>query len=132
VNYQQARDYLLDKPEAWEDFPFRLAVAVMKVGDKMFATLSSKDDQASMNLKCDPHEAQILRDIFPAVRPGYHMNKRHWNTVSLDGSVPQGELQRMIDNSYALVVRGMPRKQRQALEIRHGSSALYGETATNR
>ena len=128
MNYQQARAYLLGKPEAWEDFPFRLQVAVMKIGEKMFATLSGDEQSASMNLKCDPHEALILRDIFPAIRPGYHMNKRHWNTVDLDGSVPAGELQRMIDSSYRLVVKGMPRQQRQALELRNGREALYGET----
>jgi predicted DNA-binding protein (MmcQ/YjbR family) len=128
VNYQQARAYLLGKPEAWEDFPFRLQVAVMKIGEKMFATLSGDEQSTSMNLKCDPHEALILRDIFPAIRPGYHMNKRHWNTVDLDGSVPAGELQRMIDNSYRLVIKGMPRQQRQALELRNGREALYGET----
>ncbi len=60
-----------------------------------------------MNLKCDPAEAEMLRDIFPAVIPGYHMNKRHWNTVELDGSIPDSEIQRMVDNSFALVVGGL-------------------------
>jgi predicted DNA-binding protein (MmcQ/YjbR family) len=78
-----------------------------------------------MILKCDPHEALILRDIFSAVKPGYHMNKRHWNTVLLDGSIPRGEVERMADNSYALVVRGMRKADRQALEIRHGKAVLY-------
>lgn len=100
----------------------------MKIGEKMFATLVDSAGSTRINLKCDPHEALILRDIFPAVRPGYHMNKRHWNTVDLDGSVPAGELQRMIDSSYRLVVKGMPRQQRQALELRNGREALYGET----
>ncbi len=81
----------------------------------MFATLverAAPDGQLcwQMNLKCDPHEALILRDIFSAVIPGYHMDKRHWNTVILDGSVPQGELQRFIDNSYLLVVNKLPVK----------------------
>ncbi len=125
MNYEQARQYLLSKPEAIEDFPFGFDVAVMKIHRRMFATLAQRDDTTSMNLKCDPHEALILRDIFPAVLPGYHMNKRHWNTVQLDGSVPAGEIQRMIDNSYALVVRGLTRAQRRALEIRHGKAALY-------
>ena len=125
MNYQQARAYLLGKPEAYEDFPFRPDVAVMKIDNKMFATLSGDGDTATMNLKCDPHEAQILRDIFTAVRPGYHMNKKHWNTIVLNDSVPRGELQRMIDNSYTLVVRNLSRARRQALEIRHGKDALY-------
>lgn len=127
MNYRQARDYLLGRPEAREDFPFGPEVAVMKIGDRMFATLSHGRPQqpASMNLKCDPHEALMLRDIFEAVLPGYHMNKRHWNTVLLDGSVPAGELARMIDNSYALVARRLPAAQRKALELRHGKAALY-------
>ena len=121
----QARQYLLSKPEAFEDFPFGPEVAVLKVGAKMFATLSQNKGVVDINLKCDPHEAVILRDIFPAIRPGYHMNKRHWNTVTLDGSIPDGEIERMVDNSYALVVKGMRRAERQALEIRHGKDALY-------
>jgi predicted DNA-binding protein (MmcQ/YjbR family) len=125
MNRESARNYLLEKPEAWEDFPFYPDVAVMKIGRKMFATLSEQDGVGRMNLKCDPNEALILRDIFPAVVPGYHMNKRHWNTVILDDSVPRGEIERMIDNSYSLVVRGLPARERQALEIRYGRSKLY-------
>ena len=78
-----------------------------------------------MNLKCDPEQALALRDIFTAVVPGYHMNKAHWNTVILDGSIPRGEIERMIDHSYGLVVKGLPKAQRTALEIRHGSDAIY-------
>lgn len=125
MNRRELRRYLLGKPEAVEGFPFGARVAVMKVRSKMFATLLVETDHVSMNLKCDPHEALILRDIFPAIKPGYHMNKQHWNTLVLDGSIPRSEIERMIDNSYALVVRGLPRTQRQALEIRHGSAALY-------
>ena len=125
MNYQQARDYLLGLPEAREDFPFGPDVAVMKVGDKMFATLALQEGSPRSNLKCDPDEALMLRDIFNGVIPGYHMNKRHWNTVLLDGTVPRGELERMIDNSYGLVVRGLKKAQRQALELRHGADAIY-------
>ncbi len=120
-----ARRYLLSLPEAVEDFPFGPDTAVMKISGKMFATLSQRDGPAAMNLKCDPNEALLLRDIFAAVSPGYHMNKRHWNTVRLDGSIPRGELERMIDSSYALVVRGLARTTRQGLEVRHGRQALY-------
>lgn len=127
MNHDEARDYLLGRPESFEDFPFGPDVAVMKIGTKMFATLvrGKEKEHATMNLKCDPNEALILRDIFTAVLPGYHMNKRHWNTIRLDGSIPQGEIERMIDNSYALVVKGLPRAQRQALEIRHGTETIY-------
>lgn len=119
------RTYLLAKPETVEDYPFGPDVAIMKVAGKMFATLSRDGDFMHMNLKCNPSEAEILRDIFESVKPGYHMNKKHWNTVVLDGSIPAGETQRMIDNSYALVVKGLPRSKRQALEVAHGSNALY-------
>jgi predicted DNA-binding protein (MmcQ/YjbR family) len=78
-----------------------------------------------MNLKCDPDEALALRDIFDAVLPGYHMNKAHWNTVVLDGSIPTGELERMIDRSFGLVVKGLKKTERLALEIRHGSDTIY-------
>ncbi|MCP5128214.1 MAG: MmcQ/YjbR family DNA-binding protein [Pseudomonadales bacterium] len=130
MNYDAARLYLLARPEAREDFPFGPDTAVMKIGGKMFATLGRTDGAASMNLKCDPDEAVMLRDIFDAVRPGYHMNKRHWNTVILDGSIPRGEIERMIDNSFSLVVKGLPRAERQALEIRHGKGALYPQHNT--
>lgn len=125
MDYQSARKYLLEKPEAVEDFPFAIDVAVFKVRGKMFATLTENEGRAYTNLKCDPQEALMLRDLFPEVTPGYHMNKKHWNTVRLGGDLPRGEIERLIDNSYALVVRGMPRKTRQSLEITYGKDAIY-------
>lgn len=120
-----AREYLLNRPDSWQDYPFGPDVAVFKIYQKMFATLGYEDQTARINLKCDPEEALALRDIFPAVIPGYHMNKAHWNTVILDGSIPRGEIERMIDRSYALVVKGLPKGQRVALEVRHGKEAIY-------
>lgn len=129
------RNYLLGKPEAWEDFPFRLDVAVFKVGKKMFATLAEGGadggeafPQATwqMNLKCDPEQAIMLRDVFPAVIPGYHMNKAHWNTIILDDSIPKGEVERMIDHSYSLVVKSLTKKERLRLELHHTKQDLYG------
>lgn len=125
MNSDAVRQYLLGKPEAYEDYPFGPDVAVMKVGRRMFATLSRNKDGANMNLKCDPDEAVMLRDIFDAVLPGYHMNKRHWNTIVLDGTIPRGEIERMIDNSYTLVVRSMSRAERIPLETRYGKDQLY-------
>ncbi len=125
MTFHQIRHYLLSKPEAQEDFPFGPTVSVIKIQSKMFATLVQRIGIVSMNLKCDPHEALILRDIFPAVTPGYHMNKRHWNTVVCDGSIPTGEIERMVDNSYALIVQGLRSAERRALEIRHGRVKLY-------
>ncbi|MFK7977356.1 MAG: MmcQ/YjbR family DNA-binding protein [Halioglobus sp.] len=131
----EAKRYLLSKPEAIVDFPFGPEVAVLKVQGKMFATLGAnagnntddnkENSETNMNLKCDPDEAVMLRDIFDAVVPGYHMNKRHWNTIIFDGSIPKGEIERMIDNSYALVVKGLPRSKRVALETAYGKPALY-------
>lgn len=118
--------YLNSKPEALEDYPFGPDAQVFKVQNKLFALVFRRDGCECINLKCDPEEAVGLRDLFAAVSPGYHMNKRHWNTVRNDGSVPVGELQRMIDRSYALVVRGLPRVVRQGMELRHGVDTLYG------
>ncbi|MDK1313439.1 MmcQ/YjbR family DNA-binding protein [Pseudoalteromonas ardens] len=121
MDHTQAHAYLLNKPFSSVGQPFGPDVDVFKVKDKMFATLSpgrySEGETRHwwLNLKCDPNEAQALRDIFEAVIPGYHMNKRLWNTVILDGSVPRGEIERMIDNSFLLVVQKMTKKQREAV-----------------
>lgn len=128
MNYSRGRAYLLSKPEATEDFPFGPDVAVYKIAGKMFATLGTEkttggEPEGRMNLKCDPTEALMLREIFSAVIPGYHMNKKHWNTVILDGSIPDGELKRMIDHSYALVVKGLPKAKRQGLMAKYGEQA---------
>ena len=130
----KVKKYLLSKPEAFEDYPFGPEVAVFKVRDKMFATLVQRHDHeadpehrkcAHMNLKCDPDQALALRDIFAAVQPGYHMNKKHWNTVRLDGSIPEGEIMRMIDHSYGLVVKSLKKAERTALALQYGEEALY-------
>ncbi|KAF7787980.1 hypothetical protein PRUB_a2522 [Pseudoalteromonas rubra] len=121
MDHTHAHTYLLNKPFSSVGQPFGPGVDVFKVKDKMFATLSpgryneGETHHWWLNLKCDPDEAQALRDIFEAVIPGYHMNKRLWNTVILDGSVPRGEIERMIDNSFLLVVQKMPKKQREAV-----------------
>ena len=100
-------------PGAVEDYPFGDEVAVFKVGGKMFALVMLAGDPGSVNLKCDPDWALELRDRHGAVRPGYHQDKRHWNTVELDGSMDVAEVRELIDHSYELVVRRLP-KQEQA------------------
>lgn len=125
MNGADARQYLLGLPEAWEDQPFGPEVIVFKIGPKMFATLGYQNGLARVNLKCDPDEAQFLRQMFDAVQPGYHMNKTHWNTVLLDGSIPSGELERMMNSSYALVVKGLKKAQRTRLTLAHGREAIY-------
>ena len=102
-------------PGAFEDYPFGDGVAVFKVGGRMFALVSLDGDPGSVNLKCDPGLALELRAVYAAVRPGYHQNKRHWNTVELDGSIDDDELREMIDHSYELVVRRLPRAQQSRL-----------------
>lgn len=125
MDFNEIRKALLAKPEATEDYPFGPDVAVYKIRNKMFATLVETDGEARCNLKCDPDEALALRDIFKSVIPGYHMNKKHWNTLILDGTIPDGEIQLLLDKSYALVVNGMPKAQRLSLELAHGSDSLY-------
>lgn len=122
----QLKRYLLSKPEAIEDYPFGPDAAVYKIADKMFALTFYREGLLNLNLKCNPREAIELRDVFDAVKPAYHMNKQHWNTVIVDGSIPRGEIERMIDNSYALVVKGLKKLVRQGLEVRHGRQAIYG------
>ena len=112
MDVKLVRDYLLSKPEAVEEFPFGPDVMVFKVKSKMFALLSgeggkSPDKRPQMNLKCDPLEAIQLRDVFDDVVTGYHMNKKHWNTLYLSqadksSDIPVGEIERQIDNSYTL------------------------------
>ncbi len=124
----QTESYLLSKPEASLYYPFGDEVKVFRVKNKMFATLSlgkgSEKDVGSkmaghhcVNLKCEPNEAAMLRDIFPSIIPGYHMNKAQWNTIILDGSVPSKEIERMIDNSFLLVVSKMTKKDQQSILV---------------
>ena len=92
----------------------------------MFGFLRYKENIAHINLKCNPDEARVIRDIFEAVLPGYHMNKEHWNTVILNGSIPTEEIENMIDTSYSLVVRNLRKIDRLALEIKYGRQKIYG------
>ena len=102
-------------PSASEEYPFGDDVAVFKVGGKMFALVALGDEPGRVTLKCDPDWALQLRAEYPAVQPGYHTNKRHWNTVTLDGSVEPIDIDDMIRHSYELVVAGLPRHQRAQL-----------------
>jgi len=103
------------KPGSAEDYPFGDEVAVFKVAGRMFALISLGPAPGSISLKCDPGLAASLRGRYPAITPGYHLNKRHWNTVTLDGSVPDQEVLELLDHSYDLVVAGLPRAQRNKL-----------------
>jgi predicted DNA-binding protein (MmcQ/YjbR family) len=102
------REYCLAKANATEGTPFGETVLVFKVAGKMFALMSLNEVPATANLKCDPDLALELRDRYEQVRPGYHMNKKHWNTVEIEGLLDI-ELRKMIDHSYDLVVRSLPK-----------------------
>ena len=109
------REYCLSKPDATEGTPFGPDVLVFKVSGKIFALASLDDVPARANLKCDPDLALELRDRYEQVTAGYHMNKKHWNTVEIESGIPDVELRKMIDHSYELVVKSLPRKAREKL-----------------
>lgn len=104
-----------EQPGSVEEYPFGDGVAVFKVAGKMFAMVTQGAAPGSVSLKCDPYRATALRDSYPAITAGYHLNKRHWNSVELDGSVPDDELSELIDHSYELVVAGLTKAQRAEL-----------------
>ena len=103
------REYCLTKPEVTEGTPFGETVLVFKLGGKIFALLSLDEVPARANLKCDPDLALELRDRYEQVRPGYHMNKKHWNTIDIEAGVPDAEIRKMIDHSYDLVAKKLSR-----------------------
>ncbi|SRR6266496_1029361 len=105
----------LGLPGVREEFPFDEANSVFKVAGKMFALSALRARPLRVNLKCDPDLAVQLRRQYPAITAGYHMNKRHWNTVVLDDSVPDRLVREMIEDSYDLVVAGLPRREQEKL-----------------
>lgn len=118
------RQYCLNKARATEGTPFGPDVLVFKVAGKIFALASLDQVPATANLKCDPDLALELRDRYEEIRPGYHMNKKHWNTVEIEAGVPEAELRRMIDHSYDLVVAGLSKSTaKRAARSRRTSAA---------
>ena len=115
MDIENFRQYCLGKPGVTEEFPFDDRTLVYKVMGKMFAA-ADLDLFDSINLKCDPELAVELRERYPAVRPGYHMNKKHWNTVLVDGSLSDRLIRGWIDHSYNLVVEGLPVRLKTALK----------------
>lgn len=103
------------QPEATEGYPFRSGVLVFKVQGKIFAIVMERDEPLRVSLKCEPLLAVAVREEYAAVSGGYHLNKRHWNTVSLDGSVPETRVREWIEDSWDLVVEKLPREQRRRL-----------------
>lgn len=115
MDIEEIRAFCLSKKGTEESFPFDDTTLVIKVGGKIFILISLEGD-FSMNLKCDPIRAIELREEHPAISPGYHMNKKHWNTIFLDGSIPKKLLFEMIDHSYELVFQSLPGNIRTSIE----------------
>ncbi|MBN1185587.1 MAG: MmcQ/YjbR family DNA-binding protein [Bacteroidales bacterium] len=108
------REFCLSLKAVTESFPFDDDALVFKVMGKMFALTSLED--RTLSLKCDPEKAIVLREQYPSVTPGYHMSKKHWNTIQLNGSIPDTLIREWIVDSYGLVVAGLTKKQRDSLK----------------
>ena len=114
MDLAEFREYCLTKPGATEGTPFGRDVLVFKVSGKMFALAALDELPTTVNLKCDPDLGLDLRDRYEQVRPGYHMNKKHWNTVEIENGIPDAELRKMIDHSYELVIKKLPKPRAEA------------------
>ncbi len=116
MNIEELRLYCLSKPETTESFPFDDTTLVFKVCGKMFA-LTDLEGPLSINLKCDPEKAVELREHYPAVLPGWHMNKRYWNTVMVDDTIDDRLIREWIDHSFDEVVKKLPKRERERLGV---------------
>jgi len=105
MTHKEVEKYLLSMPNTWLDYPFGENTAVYKVNDKMFALVSEKSNPVSISLKCDPLLAGTLRERYETVMPGYHLNKKHWNTIVLTGQLSRDEVKDLIRHSYDLVAK---------------------------
>lgn len=117
MDLQALTDYCLSKKGAYEDYPFGPEPRVIKVASKMFALMSEKDGTLQISLKCEPFLAESLRQQYASVQPGYHLNKTHWNTITVDGSIINQELLQMIDHSYDVVVQKLTKAEKSNLEV---------------
>ncbi|MFZ4102550.1 MAG: MmcQ/YjbR family DNA-binding protein [Sphingobacterium thalpophilum] len=112
MNIESLRDYCLSKPGVTESFPFGEETLVFKLRDKIFL-LCGLENPCRFNVKCDPEKAISLREEYEEVQPGYHMNKTHWNTVYMNGRVSETRLKEMIDHSYDLILKNLPKNNRK-------------------
>ncbi|TDB66998.1 MmcQ/YjbR family DNA-binding protein [Arundinibacter roseus] len=115
MNLEQLRDYCLSLPGTSEDFPFGEETLVFRVKGKIFLLTPVDSEQRRFNVKCDPEKAIELREEYPSVKPGYHMSKKHWNTILDEGKVPDSLLKTWIKDSYDLIVESLPAKARAEL-----------------
>lgn len=116
MNLEELRDYCIAKPGVTESFPFDSVTLVFKVGGKMFALVDTEGRPTTLALKCDPERAVQLREEYAAVVPGFHLNKSHWNTITIDGSIRSSTLQEWIDHSYELVRKSLPKAVQNELK----------------
>jgi predicted DNA-binding protein (MmcQ/YjbR family) len=112
MELDEIRAYCLAKPFVTESEPFGPGVLVFKVGKKLFALCSMEDVPLTINLKCEPEKAIDLRERYEDVQPAYHMNKKHWNTVNVQGRMPEELILQLIDDSFELVASGLPKEER--------------------
>lgn len=116
MNIEEFRDYCLSKPMTTEELPFGDDTLTFKVAGKIFA-ITGLESFEGINLKCDPEYAIKLREDHPEITPGYHMNKKHWNTVSVEGGLSDRFIKDLIDHSFELVVQGLPSKTRKKISM---------------
>ncbi len=121
MNIEDFREYCISKPGTSEELPFDNQTLVFKVKGKIFA-LTNIDTFESINLKCDPEKALELREKYQAVQPGYHMNKKHWNTIQIDGELNDDQIRHWINHSYELVVSKLPKKLKEELKAEQENS----------
>ena len=124
--FAELRKHFLSLSGAWEDLPFDFVTPVYKVGNKMFGLLSTEENPPRVNLKCDPALALMLRERYPAVLPGYHMNKQHWNTVIVDGSIPDDDIRKMVEHSYELVYKSLTKLEKSKIMIKGYNNGTDG------
>lgn len=114
MNIEALREYCISKAGVTENFPFDEDTLVFKVGNKIFL-LTSLSNPQTFNVKCDPEKAIVLREEFEEVKPGFHMNKKHWNTIFYNGSISDRQLFEMIDHSYVLVFKSLTKSIQQLI-----------------
>jgi predicted DNA-binding protein (MmcQ/YjbR family) len=116
MNVEQIREHCLTKKGVAEEFPFDEETLVFKVMGKIFVLASLEKIPLQINLKCDPEKAIELREVYESVQPGYHMNKKHWNTIAIDGSISNKTIFEWIDHSYELVVSGLKKSEKEQFQ----------------
>jgi len=115
-NVESFRDYCLSKPGTTEEFPFDEVTLVFKVMGKMFSATNLKNEEFRVNLKCNPEYAIQLREEYENIHPGYHMNKKHWNSVYINEAISGELIKELIDHSYDLVVKGLKKADKEVLK----------------